>query len=723
MSLLTDNLVVLNAHHPALARRLAAYPDRNNVVVLKAKDGGVAYGVRRGGNVQAVSDPVAPLQRIQTQLDQHSKTLQDFTRPVMVVGLYPGNELLYLFDLSEQVSTPHCPQPIRVCVDSLACLQGFLTSWNACRVLESARVHWFWHEDVDRELAWLREHPEFPHVATLISGAPEAVLNRVMPGFAALVIERDEEQKRLRAENEAYYDAMSDEDLARIIGNAECLSAAPPPLHPPPSTSNLPPSALRKPRLLMPTCSWSTFVQYSTRDLCAAFELRGWETRILRMDAMLTPWRLVKAINEFKPDLFLFIDHMRYEAEEVYPKNLMFITWVQDDMANIQNPEAGARLTEYARCRKRDLVIGYTDELLARNGYPKERLISLNIPANPAIFRPIPLTGEQRGKYGCELAFVTNASMDTRRIVEETIWPQTSAIGFTADGAMRIHDDLWTLYRAGQTLVARDGCLKWLAGHEEFRLAYAALPGGATEFQRLEIVFDDSKSSAGTASSKMIADDLFRLFYWRLNDAIYRQVVLEWADELGVDLKLYGLGWETHPRFGKYAAGPVAHGPELNVVYQAAKHHLDLNITQGMHQRLWEILSANGAPLVRIPSDLPEPPVKQRLMMNKLALQTNAGASLVECLDQALGSAKSDEWSPAEREDLATFLFEMALNLTRHASTKSQNASPAERDIEAELLKIIEAKLRGTPAYVLKDWDRIGFHDKSELAARLKQGQ
>ena len=68
----------------------------------------------------------------------------------------------------------------------------------------------------------------------------------------------------------------------------------------------------RPPRLLMPTCAWSTYVQHSARDTCAAFERLGWETRLLKIEAMLTPYHLVRQINEFKPDVFLFIDHLRF---------------------------------------------------------------------------------------------------------------------------------------------------------------------------------------------------------------------------------------------------------------------------------------------------------------------------------------------------------------------------------------------------------------------------
>ena len=181
----------------------------------------------------------------------------------------------------------------------------------------------------------------------------------------------------------------------------------------------------------MPTVSWSTFVQHSARDTAAAFEEMGWEVRVLKMDAMLTPYYLVKAINEFKPDVFLFIDHMRYEAEEIYPRNMMFLTWIQDDMPNLQCSRAGEKLAEYAASGRRDLVVGYIQGLEENYGFPKDRLVPLLIPANPRIFHPVELTEADRAKYGCDLAFMTNTSMSSEQVIEQKIIPQVESLGIS----------------------------------------------------------------------------------------------------------------------------------------------------------------------------------------------------------------------------------------------------------------------------------------------------
>lgn len=688
------NMEALRRRYPALAARLEAYPEKSRVRLFKAGDGSVAYGIEQSGAVAPVMDHVAPLARINAQLEALSEPLQDFTRPVLIVGLYPGSELLYLFDLSEKVSTPHCPQPIWVCVDSLACLEGFLRAFDAARVLESPRVRWTWHEDFIRDqpgpngpdaasVAWLRVHPEFPHTFTLVSGASDRTLDRLLPPLARLVSEREAETARLKAENEAYYDAMSDERLAAIVGNQ-------------PSVLGEKSPDARRPRLLMPTCAWSTFIRHSARDACAAFEDLGWETRLLDLEAMLTPYFLVKTINEFKPDVFLFIDHLRCEAEDVYPRNMMFVTWIQDEMKHIHCADAGRRTAAYAAERRRDLVVGYADERLARDfGYPADRLLSLKIPADPRIFHPVSLSPADRARYGCRLSFVSNASMASERVVEERIRPAVAPLGISKPTLEAIHDRLWTEYRAGRVLAGRQSLLDVLMVFPEFAEAFKT--AGA------------AGNAAGPGQAQPMSDsqrELLRLFYWRLNDTIFRHVVLEWADEMGVDMRLYGQGWEQHPRFAKYAQGPIEHGPKLNLAYQAADFNLHLNITQGMHQRLWEIMAAGARPLVRSSATARNSPPPG--LMRDLASQVLDGAALENIIRERLGPDHHD--ATALRE----FVFEMALQT---ACTPCPGASGCVRE---RTLARIEAELLGRPEWIVPDWESVRFQSREEFAERLR---
>ena len=56
---------------------------------------------------------------------------------------------------------------------------------------------------------------------------------------------------------------------------------------------------------------------------------------------MKTSWFVRGDIDGF---FGLFIDNLLHEAEELYPRNLMFVTWVQDELPHLQCAEAGRRL-------------------------------------------------------------------------------------------------------------------------------------------------------------------------------------------------------------------------------------------------------------------------------------------------------------------------------------------------------------------------------------------
>jgi len=657
-SLFELNLAALRRWRPELAARLDTFTARDRVRILKARDGSFVYGFIQGEQVVLLTAPNAPAARMQAQLDQQAAALADFTRPVLIIGLYPGHELLAVFDHSENITTPHCPQPIHVCLDSIIGLYAYLQCWDARRVIASRRVHFFWHEDAGRFAEHLRAHPEQPHVFSLLTLAPDRTVAAVLEPLGRLVTERNAALPEIMRANDAYYDALGDAELARIIAGR----------------------GGRPPRLLLPTCSWSTFIQHSARDTAAAFEQAGWQTRLLNADAMLTPYHLARQINEFKPDVFLFIDHLRHEAEEVYPRNLLFVTWVQDDMPNIQSAAAGARFAEYAARRRRDFVIGHVDRLAETHGYPADRLFKLQIPADPRVFHPVALTREEQRAYACDVAFMSNVSLSSERVVTEVLVPALAPVGFSATVIQAIHDHLWTAYRAGRTFTDRDALLKELRQFPDFAGVWDTPP------EKRPRPVDN--------------EHILRLFLWRLNDTIYRHVVLEWADELGLDLRLYGHGWDRHPRFRRYAQPPLAHGAELNVAYQAARLCLHLNITQGMHQRLWEILAAGARPLFRV------------------ARRASADTEPVDEMMRALARRFYENRPPAEepiaiRERLNKLIYGFCA-----AALAAPGADAA--DAARAVARRIEDLLRPRPEWWLPDAARLTFQDRAEFGEKVR---
>lgn len=559
------NMTALRARHARLASMVDQFPDKDSIRVFKALDGSIAYGLASSAGVAPITNPHAPVAHMAAQFSKFHNQLTDLTRPILIVGLYPGQELIYVFNLAETSAITHARQPIHVCIDSIPCLYAFLNTFDAVSMFNSDRVHWIWHEDLSSYVDEFRRHPEWPHNFTPLSGSTNGIVGKVVQTISPLIRERDAETRKLIEANNAYYDSITDDQLAETIAGR----------------------GARKPRLMMPTCSWSTVIQYSARDTCAMFDKAGWEVNILKVDAALTPYHLVKSIHEFKPDVFLFIDHLRTEATSVYPRNMMLVSWIQDTMPHIQSRKAAETWNATALepdprtnlPRRRDLIVGYVGDLQAC-GYPADRLRFVPMIINTDIFKPRTLTSEQKAKYACDVMFASNKSLPSDRVVRERLAVDLAAHGLDEKVLMEIHDFLWREYRAEKTFTG-----------------YSHLHKALT---------DNIPSFAAWCSSreKDIVDDAVRRIFWMLNDTIYRHIVLEWLDEHAVThgnftLHLYGQGWENHPRFSRYAMGQLSHGEELSVAYQTARHCLHLNGFEGGHQRIGETTAAGGRILTR----------------------------------------------------------------------------------------------------------------------------
>ncbi len=540
------NLEALNARFPALAALVMSPELREKVCSFKAKDRFPAYGLREDSQTYPLTNSIDPGSTINQQMNEIHSLLSDFSRPVLIVGLYPGAELIHIFNLREQAVGNHCAQPIWVCVDSLLTLCGFLQTYDARALLASDRVTFFWHEEMPQQVDWLRKHPEFSHIFTFFSLAPGTTLERIMAPLVELVQDRDAGVEFCREANQLYYQALNDTQLGdHIAGRSD-----------------------RRPRLLVPSCSWSTVIQYSIRDTCRAFQQAGWDTLVVDGPAMVTSYHLIQSIYEFKPDLFLYIDHLRQELSDLVPDELLVVSWVQDAMPAINNPEAARIWNAAAEKRNRDLIVGYVTQL-PEFGYLENRLYPLGMIVDPEQFKLRELSDAQRKRFECDVCFASNCGLPTDQLVKERLRGLFAEHGLSETQLMEFHDRLWTLYRSGETVTS-----------------YPQL------VEVLQLNLDPLSETV-------------QLLFWRLNDIIYRHVVIEWLDDYAQEhpdfrLHLYGRDWEQHPRFAKYACGILAHGEELSAAFQSARFCLHLNAGEGTHQRLDEIIASGEHLLIRL---------------------------------------------------------------------------------------------------------------------------
>jgi len=571
---LEQNLKLLRERFPEIAD--FAISMRNaNFGILKAKDGGLLYAVKGpDGNWQPLSNPVNPIEASQQAISLMSDRLTGGMCPAVIVGIAPGYALDTIYQLfKSQASDYRKFRQIYVLANSPLCLCAWLALADREELLKRPEIEFHLATKADGIARLCEEDHTRSHLFIPVSELPPQLTEQIIAPLSSLYLKREAEAETWRKENEEYYDAFSDESLLNAIQG----------------------KAGRKPRLMMPTHTSSTVIQFSTRDTCELFEEAGWETRIVKIERDLPPWRLVKEIHEFKPDLFLFIDHLRTEDadKKLYPDKMLFATWVQDTLPAINSREAADEWNKRAAGRNRDFLIGYVDQLF-EYGYERRRLINMSMVVNKNLFHPVELSANEKARYGCEVCFASNRGATTESVTETHLWPELSKRGFSLQDLANVHDELWMDYRNG---------LKYTC-YGALKSKLLAVSGFKDVFRSLDPFPQDS---------------IVQRVFWLLNDLIYRYVVLEWLDEAGFDMKLYGRQWREHPRFGKFAAGAIEHGPELNKAYNGAKLCLHLNAMEGDHQRLEEIIEAGARLLTRgVRNQLPDDKLGAMLVKGKI---------------------------------------------------------------------------------------------------------
>jgi hypothetical protein len=322
-------------------------------------------------------------------------------------------------------------------------------------------------------------------------------------------------------------------------------------------------------KILGITSRFTTFLQYSMRDWLASFERLGHQTRLLIEEhdhEFCNPQAIAGVCAEFQPDLVVIIDHYRKELGGV-PDQVPMAMWAQDYMPNIYRREGGAAQGP------RDYVVGFPYEklrLVHELGYPASRYLTATIGMDPNRFTPRSADDAQLSRYACDVSFVTHASVGAEQIVKEQIdrsgTPEMKRLLGTT------FEQLRAVYDAGGTVVAPPAIRR---------------------------IIDQGFIDSRTQPTPELLKEFMDLFYMRVNNALFRHQSLRWLADLGIDLRLYGRGWENNPTFKRFARGVADHRGELSLIYQAGRINLHVSPLGSLHQRVMEGLASGGFFLLR----------------------------------------------------------------------------------------------------------------------------
>ncbi len=314
-------------------------------------------------------------------------------------------------------------------------------------------------------------------------------------------------------------------------------------------------------RVVFLTSRFTAFARYSVRDCAAACRELGCRTMVVMEEDDLGAVGLHQMVEAlaFKPDLFFTINYPSSRLGRVRPAPVPFVTWVQDAWSPVlQSPPARP-------LNPNDFILSNFNP----NHYPKRSRIRAGFYCNVRLYRPLELSAGDRERYACQVSYVshrsrTGAQEGERMLarVEERFGSGSPEVRFVRR-ALEVMDGR---YQVGACIYSVDELLE-LAGESEL----------------------------GKGRRLALAEEMFQ----EVNDLYYRQQVLTWLARAGVDLHLWGRGWDRHPRLSEFARGVIANGEELNKLFNASAVNLHVSCHGGIHHRVLDAAAAGGFFLLR----------------------------------------------------------------------------------------------------------------------------
>ncbi len=325
-------------------------------------------------------------------------------------------------------------------------------------------------------------------------------------------------------------------------------------------------------RVLIPTTRYSTYIRHASRDLADAFSALGAEAELLIEpddSTRFSSLAYLESLDRFRPDLVVLVNYTRANTGGLFPPQLPFVCWLQDAMWHQFDEAVGARQSDM------DFLVGHVfEDLFERFGYPRRNALSIPITVSDRKFHDGPIGETLLRRHACEIAYVGHQS-ETPQAQRERLLKDLSA-------RPEIRRCVESIYPA----------ICEIAAH----------PDRKSASRGLRALVDESLAAAGSPDP-LLATRLLKMWILPMADRILRHESLHWAadvaDRRGWRLRIYGRGWESHPRLGHYACGELAHGEELRASYQAAAAHLHLTINTSRHQRLVECVLSGGLALCR----------------------------------------------------------------------------------------------------------------------------
>jgi len=536
---LAANLTALAAYQPRTAELLRSAPVDPALALVPMPDGSLTLVRRRPPGLEVLSQPEKARERAAQFAEQKAEMLAG-ERPLFFAGLRAGYEVREMANRLPRLDY-EAARAVYVYEENPVIVRLVLGAHDFTDLAAERRLFFFTGPSAAADcLAHFTGDLKKPLTTQLINlGTPENA-QRAMAAVKRTVEAVSEITKNARATVETFYGGLSAGELAGLYAAPEKL------------------------RLLLVSNKLSYFVRYSIRDIRMALEKLGARVLVLEEEDLidrLTGPHQMRILAEFRPHGLLFIDHHRYESEAIHHAGLPFFCFVQDFMQTMIDEKIAVRVTD------RDVFLGNMIYLLSA-GYPAASLVELPAWTNADLFTAA--ADRPAATIAADVVFVSNITRHHQAAFNEL----HSFYAEREPAAARVVE---LVYERALALYRKDEMYSdWL----RFRsLVYDLL----------------AREKAQLASPQAFAVQV----YDKIINAMLRHQPLEWAAEAGLDLALYGRGWEEHPSLGRFARGVVENGPALIDLYRGATINLHVNQYHIEHPRILDGLMAGAFFLIR----------------------------------------------------------------------------------------------------------------------------
>ncbi len=593
------NLEALGSRGPGTGQEFERWASGvGSSVYCRACDGNVIARTVAGGEWRVLSDQRAALSRMVRE--HFSPTSPELTRPVYIEGIDPPWLLIHLTEARTREPTGYLA-PITIVQAEFDQFFDGLSMADLRAILSAGNITALVGPHASRDLAAHLESRSIyqtsgPGLTTL------ATRTRVSPPLAEAIASANRRQEALLTElTRRAVEAYPPRDAASWRARFDEALSGGAPL-----------------RVLIPTTRYSTFIQHASRDLARALENRGHTARVLIEpddSTKFVTYAYLAACLEWRPDLIITINYPRAALDGAVPAHVPYVCWVQDAMPHLFSPALGAAQGPL------DFLVGHLfDELFDRHNYPREHALSAAIVADETKFHIGPVAAPQRARFECEIAYVSHQS-EPPDIQHNRLNAEFAKLGI------------------GNTLERLRPIIE--------REAFKALTDLRTTDTR-EYAIDALRRELGREPDARTVDVVTRSYCQPHMDRLIRHQTLDWAAEVadrrGWRLKLFGKGWESHPRLSRFAAGPLDHGDDLRCSYACAAVHLHMMAHALVHQRLIECVLSGGFPLCRLHA-----PERWAIVECLSRLGVRQGAQPIEGLDHPdiLKPCRVPSWADA----------------------------------------------------------------------------